>query len=304
MNCFRGIAILISLLAAVAGSQPVSELKVLAIGNSFSGNAFRYLQNIIDAHGKVKATLGHASIGGCSLERHWQEHLKSQQNPEHKPYSYQGRKLNLQDYLAAEKWDVVTVQQNSPNSFKPETFQPWADHLAGLIRQHAPQARIHIHRTWAYRPDHRFFRAGADFTPEDMHRQSGEAYRRLAKHLQAPLIPAGDAMWLAFHTQTAKAVLPDPDFNYEKPTHPQLPKDDGALITGYSWRKNAKTGVPELKFDGIHANTRGCYLIGCVWYAFLFQQDLADLQYAPAGITPEDARFLRDMARKTVLDNR
>ena len=304
MNTLRGVVVLISCLAMAAISQPVSELKVLAIGNSFSGNAFRYLQNIIDAHGKAKATLGNASIGGCSLERHWQEHLKSQQNPEHKPYSYQGRKINLQDILAAEKWDVVTLQQNSANSFKPETFQPWADHLAGLIRQYAPQAKILVHRTWAYRPDHRLFRPGADFTPEDMHRQSGEAYRRLAEHLQAPLIPAGDAMWLAFHSQAVKPVLPDPDFNYEKPTHPQLPKDDGALITGYSWRKNAKTGALGLGFDGIHANSRGCYLIGCVWYAFLFHQDLADLQFAPAGITPEDARFLRGIAQKTVLDNR
>lgn len=304
MNTLRNIVFLISFLAAAAFCQPVSELKVLAIGNSFSRNAFLYLQDIIDAHGKAKATLGNATIGGCSLERHWNEHLKSQQNPEHKPYSYKGKKIALQDFLAAEKWDVVTLQQNSANSFKPETFQPWADHLAALIRQHAPQAKIHIHRTWAYRPDHRLLRPGAKITPEDMHKQSGEAYRQLAEHLQAPLIPAGDAMWLAYHTQAVKPVLHDPDFDYENPTYPQLPKEDGALHVGYTWRKNAKTGARELKLDGIHANKRGCYLLGCVWYAFLFQQDLADLKYAPAEITPEDAQFLRDVAQKTVQANR
>jgi hypothetical protein len=55
-----------------------------------------------------------------------------------------------------------------------------------------------------------------------------------------------------------------------------------------------------LSFDGTHANLRGCYLIGCVWYAYIFQQKLDDLNFVPDGITPDDANFLRKVAQEVV----
>ena len=149
--------IVIFCIAAVA-DEPVATLKLLSIGNSFSVNAHKYLGEIIKQHGKATAVLGNAAIGGCSFKRHWEEHLKSEADPKHKPYRYKGKPMSLRDYLTAEKWDVVTIQSVSHQSYKPELWQPYADNIVALIKELAPQAKIYIHRTWAYRPDNfRFF---------------------------------------------------------------------------------------------------------------------------------------------------
>ena len=111
--------IVIFCIAAVA-DEPVAALKLLSIGNSFSVNAHRHLGEIIKQHGKATAVLGNAAIGGCSFKRHWEEHLKSEADPKHKPYRYKGKPMSLRDYLTAEKWNVVTIQYVSHQSYKPE----------------------------------------------------------------------------------------------------------------------------------------------------------------------------------------
>ncbi|MBO7742313.1 MAG: hypothetical protein J6S21_07135, partial [Victivallales bacterium] len=49
-------------------------------------------------------------------------------------------RANIPDALAMEKWDVVTVQQASHDSWNPSTFQPEGDRLVAKIRELAPQA--------------------------------------------------------------------------------------------------------------------------------------------------------------------
>ena len=50
-------------------NEPTQVLQVLAIGNSFSGDATRYLHGIAEADG-VGLEVTNLFIGGCSLERH------------------------------------------------------------------------------------------------------------------------------------------------------------------------------------------------------------------------------------------
>ena len=45
-------------------------IKILAIGNSFSEDATHYLHQIAAAD-QVDMKVGNLYIGGCSLERHW-----------------------------------------------------------------------------------------------------------------------------------------------------------------------------------------------------------------------------------------
>jgi hypothetical protein len=51
------------------------------------------------------------------------------------------------------KWDYVTIQQASIKSHDFSTYQPHAGFLRDLITKHAPQAKLLIHQTWAYRVD-------------------------------------------------------------------------------------------------------------------------------------------------------
>ena len=46
-------------------------MNILAIGNSFSRDATAYLHQLLTASG-MENTVVNLYIGGCSLERHWQ----------------------------------------------------------------------------------------------------------------------------------------------------------------------------------------------------------------------------------------
>ena len=61
----------------------MNTLKILAIGNSFSEDATRYLHQLANAAG-IKTQIVNLYIGGCPLERHW----KNIENDE-KAYGYQ-----------------------------------------------------------------------------------------------------------------------------------------------------------------------------------------------------------------------
>ena len=287
-------------LSAILSAEPLTELKLLSIGNSYTVNAHSLLRHIIEKHGKAKAVIGMAQIGGCTFERHWKEHLKSEEKPEHKPYKYNGKPMSLRDYLTAEKWDVVTIQSQSLQASQPETWQPYLDNILALVKELAPQAKIVLYRTWAYRADHGLFKKDDGFTAEKMNEKIGQAFAELSKKLgDAPIIPAGDAIWAAYQEEPVKLVVPDPDFDYKNPVYPNLPKQDGSLHNGYRWSKNKKKQDEwNLGFDASHLNVRGRYLVGCLFYAFLFQQDITDLTWAPKGISAEDAAFLRGIAQK------
>ena len=61
----------------------------------------------------------------------------------------------------------------------------------------------------------------------------------------------------------------------------------------------------KLVLDGHHANGAGEYLGSCVWYEFLFKDDVTKLtSYLPRGLTAEQAASLRKIAHETVAAQR
>ena len=48
------------------------------------------------------------------------------------------------------------------------------------------------------------------------------------------------------------------------------------------------------------ANTAGEFLLGCVWYEFLFEKDIRTSTYTPANLTLEDATILREIAHASI----
>ena len=59
-----------SLKTTVNAAVP-EELKILAIGNSFSVDAMEYLYQMLKNAGVKKITLGNLYYGGCSLDQHY-----------------------------------------------------------------------------------------------------------------------------------------------------------------------------------------------------------------------------------------
>ena len=286
-----------------------TSLKVFAIGNSFSQNALTDLPALAKAGGK-ELILANAYIGGCSLERHV-KHLKQAEagNPEGKAYKAhidpktgEKRDLSLVDLLTAQPWDIVTIQQASPLSFKPESYQPFADELIAAIHKYAPTAEIVVHETWAYREDHPFFQKDDGFTPAKMYSGLRDAYRSLADGKGYRIIPVGDAFNLARQTPRWTYV-PDPAFDFKNPTAGKLPDQHTSLNAGWSLTKTT-TGESALKLDAIHCSPAGKYLGGATWYQILFNADKVPADYTPKGMDAATAADLRSHAESAVQAER
>ncbi|MFA6293199.1 MAG: DUF4886 domain-containing protein [Victivallales bacterium] len=286
---------------AGAAATPVNQIKILAIGNSFSGNASRYLNDIVKSSGNCELVFGHAMIGGCPLEKHWNLACKNDANPEDpegKPYSYKGKKVGLREMLTAEKWQYVTIQQYSLISFKVESYRPYAKNLYDYIRKYAPDAEVVIHQTWAYRSDDNALFKG-DFNAVKMYQQLTEAYYTIAKELGCRVIPVGTAFQLAYESPEWEFKT-DASFDYKDPKHPDLPNQLHSLHSGYSWKTTGETR--KLGIDTHHANSAGEYLGGCVWFEFFFKEDVRKIKFKPQKMTEEDAAFLRNIAHKIVSE--
>jgi curved DNA-binding protein CbpA len=129
------------------------------------------------------------------------------------------------------------------------------------------------------------------------------AYDALAKETGFRLIPCGDAMELARLDPAWGRFESDPAFDPKTAVYPALPKGERrSLHSGYSWKKNEKTGRYALGKDAFHANTAGEYLLGCVWLEFFFGQSAVGNGFTPKGMTAEEAAILQKVAHRAVSE--
>lgn len=290
-------------------ATPINSVKLLTVGNSFAVNATTYLPDLAKAGGKELVLLN-CYKGGCSLKQHAEAIAAIQENPESpqaRIYTHKGaltapddkkHPFNLKEALLADKWDVVTIQQYSLVSHKPETYEPYAKQIVDTIRQYAPQAEIRVLQTWSYREDDPLFKSGA-FTPEQMYEGLKAAYAKLAATYQLRIIPVGDAFQMA--RQTALwSFKPDNSFDFANATEDQKPNQQGSLNAGWNWGLDQKTGTKKWLLDAHHSNRAGQYLGAAVFYEMLFRDDVRKVDFTPKGLTPEEAADLRRIAHETV----
>jgi len=171
-------------------------MRVLAIGNSFSQDATRYLHDIAKADGETLEVIT-LYIGGCTLERHYRNMLSGEAKYE---LQYDGHPTNffisLDDALLNRPWDVVTVQQASGESFKPDSYTPYIQELAEHIRLCQPKAKLLVHQTWAYEAGCARLASVTPYeTPEQMLADVKAAYAQAAASIEADgIIPSGELM--------------------------------------------------------------------------------------------------------------
>lgn len=283
-----------------------TTLKVLMIGNSFSICVLHYAPDVAK---RLDCNLDLASlyIGGCPLERHsaniaagaykdftpylatW--NFASATNQDSVAFADALKRVQADDgsvkyfgnipaALAAEKWDIVTIQQASHDSWRGDTFHPWADVVIDEVRKLAPQAEIVIQETWSYcNGDPRICDQAAGgagtwgFDQAGMSDRATANYRALAAKYGFRIIPTGTAVRLFRERRQAKEVADD--------VVGAMRLEDGKLCG-----------------DSIHLNRDGEYLQACVWIASLFGADVTALDWAPADDMrhPGDAPLIRQCA--------
>ena len=292
----RALLLFLCTLPALAAPAP-KTVRLLTIGNSFSGNTTHFLGDLAKAGGHV---LVHQpmSIGGASMEVHWTKIQANEKDPKDPAGLYGTRSLS--QTLASGDWDYVTIQQASIKSHDLATYRPFAAQLQGYVKTHAPKAELLLHQTWAYRcDDPRFAPKTPKVEPstrEAMHAGLSSAYQTIAKELGVRRIPVGDAFQLV-DGDPKWAFKPDAAFDPKTAVAPALPDQTHSLQVGWRWT-TSKDGKQVLGMDGHHAGLSGEYLGACVWYELLFKESAVGNGFLPKGLTAEDAAYLQGTAHR------
>ena len=277
-------------------------MKVLMIGNSFSICVLKYMPSVAAELG-CPLDLTSLYIGGCPLQKHAANIFAGTHYPEFRPYRVTWSYASLEDQakapfagllggensdagnipqlLASDKWDVVTIQQASHESWIPGSYHPWADLVVDTIRKLAPQARIFIQQTWSYcNADPRICdqEAGGPgswgIDQSEMYARLTENYKALAAQFGFEIIPTGKAVQLVRERRPVRGARED-------------------AVGNFRTDENGQERV-----DAIHLNRDGEYLQACVWTAKLFGADVTKLTTVPEDLgTPANAALLRECAR-------
>lgn len=235
-------------------------MNVLAIGNSFSEDATRYLHAIARADGKI-LNVANLYIGGCPLERHYRNMLSNERAYE---LQYNGEKtgfpVSLNEALLNRSWDIITLQQASLQSFKAESYEPYISALAEHIRKCQPKAKIYIHQTWAYE-------------------NGSDRLLNLAKY------------------ESFDAMLSDVKECYKKAY--EAIRADGLIPSGEMLGSLLKNGIPTVHRDTFHASRGiGRYALGLIWYRALFGADVSENTFSDFDeeISTEDIKTAKKCA--------
>lgn len=260
------LVILVALLTVVASNA--RNMRVLAIGNSFSMDAVeQYLWELAAEQGDT-LIIGNAYIGGCSIDRHLNNLLDDVPD-----YVYnkvvEGEKtsrdsLDLVTIIADEPWDFISLQQASKLSGKPESYgNLWM--LRVLVTEQAtnPEMRLIWHLTWAYASEFR----GAQFA--DYGNDQQRMYHDILTTYFSTVRPEG--------------------FDRYVPV--------GIAV------QNARARVGEqLNRDGLHLSVPfGRYVAACTWCEFLTGKSVVGLKYVPEGIDAADAKAAQLAAHEAIL---
>lgn len=132
------------------------EIKVLAIGNSFSDDALEHYLYQLGAANDDTLIIGNLAIGGASLEMHYNNALKNSPSYSYRKIVNGLRKVTGEMTLAYglkdEKWDYVSLQQVSQNTGIYDTYFPYLSYLIEYIKLNTknPNLKFIFHMTWAY----------------------------------------------------------------------------------------------------------------------------------------------------------
>lgn len=213
-----------------------TQLKILAIGNSFTENATDFLPGLVKRINQDEVCIARLVRSGCSLNMHWKSHVLN--TPDYKFY-YSGAgewnniiNVTIDDALASLEWDIIVIQQLSGESGEYSTYQPALDFLVALFYESNPDSKLAWHYTWAYV-------GGANH--KDFHRYDNNPFK-----MYEAILNAGDRASAAMDIRIPSTQL--------------------------IWRMREEyTEVADgFSEDGIHVTDKNArYALSCLWYETL-----------------------------------
>ena len=138
------------------GNVPKS-IKILSVGNSFSVDAMKnHLYQMFEAAGCTDIRLGILYVGGASIDTHY-DNIRLDRAKYDYYENVNGEWVITPNYKASDAfaltdWDIVTMQQASPDSGRGISFGNLGA-LIDLVRPQIGDAKLYWHMTWAYQQD-------------------------------------------------------------------------------------------------------------------------------------------------------
>ena len=267
------------------------NLKVLMIGNSFSICVGAFLPQIVKANPPHSLELHSTYIGGCRLQTHYESLIKAEAEDytpyrinvwksEDAPETAVDRAGNVNEMLKNNQYDIVTMQQASALSWKPETYEPYAAEIVKYIRKYQKNAEIVIQQTWAYRNDAPSFQEWG-ISQKEMYLRLKDAYHQFAERYGFRIIPTGDAVQLYRERTPVKFKKAERELKY-----PELQSMEGDLA-GYSrWDEDTENNNGHvLHSDMYHLNTAGCFMQAALWFSFLYGEPASKAASSAPALT-------------------
>lgn len=247
-------------------------IRVLTIGNSFSVDAVEnYLYELGQEEG-ITFVIGNLYIGGCSLERHWNNVANNKSEYSYRKIESTGTKqatpnVSLLEGVVDENWDYISFQQNSGNSGIEETYFPYLTLLTSNVSKHAlnPNVQFLFHQTWAYAKDSK-------------HKEFPK-YNKDQKYMYESIV-------LAVREATRKAGI-------------KIIVPSGTAI------QNGRYSFIGDRFcrDGYHLRLDlGRYTAACTWFETLTGKTVVGNPFAPSTITSLEAATVQTAAHLAVLN--
>ena len=229
-----------------------TEWKILAIGNSFSQDAAKYLQPMAQSAGR-DLNIVNLYIGGCPLEHHWNNASNDAPLYDHERNGAEADcKCSIRQALQEDGWDVVTLQQASGDSGVKESYEPYLRELSAYVKGLAPQAAQWIHQTWAYESDSTHPHFSRYDGQEGMYQALRKCYSEAASEIGAKIIPVGDVI------QTLRGKKP---FLYAEGGYSlcrdgfHLSLDYGRYAAAATWLYKLTGILPDESFRPFEGNT-------------------------------------------------
>lgn len=275
------LLILFSLIVEAASAQVKDTLRVLAIGNSFSEDAVEQYLWELGRESGVTFIIGNAYRGGWSLIGHWTDARSGAANTEYRKIT-DGKKNNLgkhtlHDIITDEPWDIITLQQVSQDSGRPETYEPGLSMMIGYIRALATDSvRLGLHQTWAY--------------AQDSDHKGFANYHNNQYMMYSNIISAVDKS-MNYHKT---------DLTFYVPSGTAIQNARMALLP--TAKTNSAEVNRELTRDGYHLNyTMGRYIAACTWFEKLTGRSVVGMKSRPKGLTKEMAAIAQKAAHAAVM---
>lgn len=256
------------------------DVRVLTIGNSFANNAATYLRSIAKADGE-NLILGKANISSTAFDSHTRIYKEGKASY---PLSVTGKVVpfncTLAECLEIEEWDFITIQQVSFKSHLYDTYQPHMQNLANIIKKHAPQAKVILHQTWAYTEKcERLIDSSNSYykkyfngmTQEEMFDGIVDASKQGSEAVGCRVFPSG----LAF--QLVRRQIPD------------------STIEGIG-------GFLNQNGDGYHANEKGKFLAGAVYYECMTGNSMLNNTFKVDNVSDSNMQILRQAAHDAAVE--